>query len=156
MPAFESPIPPGTSPKECDTIPYDPAIALDPKTATTDSPSGATTTVTVPFLTGDGEAQETSHTKEARLALPIGVSLNPSAANGLQACSDAQFGKGTKQPVGCPPASKIGTVTIESPPLPEGVLEGDVFVGEQLSRDPASGDEYRIFVDAESAATASR
>jgi hypothetical protein len=151
MPAFESPIPPGTSPKECDTIPYDPGIGFDPHTATTDSPSGATTQVTVPFLTGDGDQQETDHTKEARLALPTGASLNPSAANGLQACSDAQFGKGTKQPVGCPAASKIGTVTIESPPLPEGVLEGDVFVGEQLSRDPASGDEYRIFVDAESA-----
>jgi hypothetical protein len=150
MPAFESPIPPGTSPKECETIPYDPAIALDPKTAVTDSPSGATTTVSVPFITG-GTTQETSPTKEARLELPTGASLNPSAANGLQACSDAQFGKGTKNPVGCPPASKIGTVTIESPPLPEGVLEGDVFVGEQLSRDPASGDEYRIFVDAESA-----
>jgi hypothetical protein len=150
MPAFESPIPPATSPKECDTIPYDPAIALDPHTGATDSPSGATTAVSVPFITG-GTTQETSHTKEARLALPTGVSLNPSAANGLQSCSDAQFGKGTKQPVGCPPASKIGTVTIESPPLPEGGLQGDVFVGEQLSRDPASGDEYRIFVDAESA-----
>lgn len=151
MPAFESPIPPGTSPKECDTIPYDPALGFDPQTGATDSPSGAATEVTVPFLTGDGDAQETDHTKEARLELPTGVSLNPSAATGLQSCSDAQFGKGTKQPVACPPASKIGTVTIESPPLPEGVLEGDVFVGEQLSRDPASGDQYRIFVDAESA-----
>jgi hypothetical protein len=151
MPAFEPPIPPGTSPKECDTIPYEPGLGFDPHTSSTDAPSGATTQVTVPFLTGDGDQQETDHTKEARLALPTGVSLNPSAANGLQACSDAQFGKGTRNPVGCPPASKIGTVTIESPPLPEGVLEGDVFVGQQLSRDPASGDEYRIFVDAESA-----
>ena len=149
-PAFESPIPPGTSPKECATIPYDPAVALDPKTAVTDSPSGASTAVTVPFIIG-GTTQETSDTKEARLALPSGVSLNASAANGLQACTDAQFGKGTKLPVACPPASKVGTVKIESPPLPEGALEGDVFVGKQLSRDPASGDEYRIFVDAESA-----
>jgi hypothetical protein len=150
-PALESPIPPGTSPKECDTIPYDPALGLEPNTNATDSPSGATTEVSVPFLSGDGDAQETSHTREARLALPTGVSLNPSAANGLQSCSDAQFAQGTKLPVGCPPQSRIGTVTIESPPLPEGVLEGPVFVGKQLSRDPASGDEYRIFVDAESA-----
>ena len=42
-------------------------------------------------------------------------------------------------------------MTIDSPPLPEGYLEGDVFVGQQLSRDPTSGEEYRIFVDAESA-----
>lgn len=150
VPPFESPIPPGTSPKECDTIPFDPGLGFDPHTSSTDAPSGAATQVSVPFITG-GTTQETSPTKEARLALPIGASLNPSAANGLQACSDAQFGKGTKNPVGCPAASKVGTVTIESPPLPEGVLEGDVFVGEQLSRDPASGDEYRIFVDAESA-----
>ncbi len=45
---FESPIPPvsetsgpGTEPKECDSIPYDPAIAVDPGTAQTDSPAGA-------------------------------------------------------------------------------------------------------------------
>ena len=30
-------------------------------------------------------------------------------------------------------------------------MTGNVFLGKQLSRDPASGDEYRIFVDAESA-----
>ena len=29
----------------------------------------------------------------------------------------------------------------------KGSLKGDVFVAKQLSRDPASGDEYRIFVD---------
>ena len=39
-PRFESPIPPGTSPKECATIPYDPSIAVDPGTAETDSPAG--------------------------------------------------------------------------------------------------------------------
>ena len=48
------------------------------------------------------------------------------------------------------PASKIGTVAVETPPLPDGSLTGDVYVGKQLSRDPASGDEYRIFVEAES------
>ena len=42
-------------------------------------------------------------------------------------------------------------MTIESPPLPEGDLTGNVYVGQQLSRDPTSGDEYRIFIDAESA-----
>jgi hypothetical protein len=150
LPRLESPIPPGTSPKECESIPYDPGLALDPKSTQTDSPAGASTTVTAPFITGGGN-QETSHTKEAQISLPLGMSINPSASNGLLACSDAQFGKGTRSPVACPPQSRIGTVRIESPPLPEGVLEGPVFVGAQLSRDPASGDEYRIFVDAESA-----
>ena len=88
--------------------------------------------------------------RTARVSLPLGMGLNPSAANGLAACSDAQFGKGTRNPVACPPASKIGTVAIETPPLPEGPLTGNVYLGEQKSRDPESGEEYRIFVDAES------
>ncbi len=79
------------------------------------------------------------------------MGLNPSAANGLQACSDAQFGKGTRNPIACPAASIIGTVAIDTPPLPDGSLSGNVYVGQQLSRDPASGQEYRIFVDAKSA-----
>ncbi|HVO55737.1 MAG TPA: hypothetical protein VMT37_15100 [Solirubrobacterales bacterium] len=149
-PRLESPIPPGTSPKECDTIPYEPTIAVDPGTAATNSPAGAAVAIAVPHVVGGGE-QDSSDTKTAQVSLPSRMGINPAAANGLQTCSDAQFGKGTKNPVACPPESQIGTVTIESPPLPEGNLEGPVFVGEQLSRDPSSGNEYRVFVDAESA-----
>jgi hypothetical protein len=154
-PRLESPIPPGTSPKECDTIPYDPTLAVDPNTTDVNSPSGARVDVDAPHLLPDflaeEDEQDTSNTRTARVTLPAGMGINPSAATGLETCTDAQFGKGTKAPVACPAASKIGTVTIESPPLPEGDLEGDVFVGQQLSRDPTSGQEYRIFVDAESA-----
>lgn len=149
-PSFESPIPPGTSPKECDTIPYAPSIAVDPGTAATESPAGAQVAIDVPHITG-AETQDSSDTRNAQVTLPAGMGINPSAANGLQVCTDAQFGKGTTNPVACPAASRIGTVTISSPPLPEGNLEGTVFVGQQLSRDPTSGNEYRIFVDAESA-----
>jgi hypothetical protein len=149
-PAFESPIPPGTSPKECETIPYEPSLELDPNTTATNSPAGASTELDVPHILGAGE-QDSSDTRTAKLTLPAGMGINPSAANGLATCTDQEFGKGTEGPVSCPPQSKIGTVTIESPPLPEGDLEGSVFVGQQLSRDPTSGDEYRIFVDAESA-----
>ena len=39
---------------------------------------------------------------------------------------------------------------VDTPPLPDGSLTGDVYVGQQLSRDPTSGEEYRIFVDVES------
>ena len=83
------------------------------------------------------------------------MGINPSAANGLQTCSDAQFRKRAREPDRLPAASKIGTVEIKSPPLPEGTLDGNVYVGQQLSRDPLSGQEYRIFIDAESAATGS-
>jgi len=165
---FESPIPPqsesggpGTEPRECGTIPYDPDIAVDPGTAQTDSPAGAAVEVTVPHLIPDFGAEEneqgSSHTKQATVTLPKGMGLNPSAANGLKTCTDAEFGKGTGNPVACPPESIVGRAKIESPPLedianpqPEEALEGNVYVGRQLSRDPLSGDEYRIFIEAKS------
>jgi hypothetical protein len=151
MPAFESPIPPGTFPKACSTIPYGPSLRVDPRTATTDSPSGAAVDVDVPHIKG-ATSQDSSHTRTAQVSLPVGMGLNPSAANGLQTCTDTQFRQHSATPgTDCPGASKVGTVTIESPPLPEGSLTGNVYVGQQLSRDPTSGNEYRIFVDAESA-----
>jgi hypothetical protein len=150
-PPFESRIPPGTSPKQCETIPFKPSIVVDPGTSQTDSPSGAAVQVDLPHNNKNkGLDQETSHLRTAKVTLPAGMGLNPSAANGLQACTDGQFGKGTRAPVTCPPASKIGTVSVETPPLPEGPLTGNVYLGQQLSRDPASGQEYRIFVDVES------
>jgi len=146
-PLLESPIPPGTEPKECATIPYDPELNVDPGTATTDSPAGADVAVDVPHVLGADE-QDSSNTRSAQVSLPAGMGLNPSAANGLQACADGQFGKGTKNLVTCPPASKIGTVTISSPPLVDGPLTGAVYVGTQQGRDPESGNLYRIFVNA--------
>ncbi len=147
-PFIESPLPPGKFPLECDSIPFDPSVEVDPGTSQTDSPAGPTVTVEVPFEpspTGQGK----SHLRTARVSLPQGMGLNPSAANGLEACSDEQFRKGVRNPGNaCPPASKIGTVAVDSPPLPDGSLAGEVYLGRQLSRDPASGDAYRIFVEA--------
>jgi hypothetical protein len=157
---FESPIPPGTSPKSCETIPFEPSVDVAPGATATDSPAGVAVDLQLPHIKGDaskggggkvGEKQDSSNVKDATVTLPPYMGLNPSAANGLQTCSDEQFGKGTKNPVACPAASKVGVVTVETPPLPPGSLKGDVFVGRQLSRDPLSGNEYRIFVDAESA-----
>ncbi len=152
QPPLESRIPPGRSPKECDTIPYDPSIAVEPNTGQTDSPARAAVTVEVPEVLNPlkDEQQGSSYTRSAQVTLPAGMGLNPSAANGLEACTDPQFGKGTKNPIACPAASRIGTVEVDTPPLPDGSLTGPVYLGQQLSRDPASGDLYRIFVLAES------
>jgi hypothetical protein len=146
---FEAALPPGVKPTGCDLVPFKPGIAVTPETGRTDSPDGAAVEVTLPFEPLQPLAN--SNVKTARTTLPVGMGLNPSAAEGLVACTDAQLGKGTRNPVACPAASKIGTVAVETPPLPPGSLTGDVFLGKQLSRDPESGEEYRIFVDAESA-----
>jgi hypothetical protein len=156
-PFIESELPPNTSPKECGSIPFKPSVAASPGTAQTDSPTGAGVAVKVPFeVPSTGELllpktkQASSQLRTAKVTLPSGMGLNPSAANGLQACKDAQFGKGTRNPITCPVASIIGSVAVDTPPLPDGSLSGNVYLGQQLSRDPASGQEYRIFVDAKS------
>ncbi|HET9163875.1 MAG TPA: hypothetical protein VFN89_10605 [Solirubrobacterales bacterium] len=154
---FESRIPPKTEPKECGSIPFDPTIGVDPNTSQTDSPSGPSVAVDVPFkppsvteIAQEKTKQAQSNVREAQVTLPPGMGLNPSAASGgLQTCTNAQFGLGTHNEAnGCPPGSRIGSVSIDTPPLPDGSLTGSVYVGQQLSRDPTSGQEYRIFVEA--------
>ncbi len=149
---FESDLslPEGLTQTGCATVPFDPGLSVAAGTAQVDSPATPTIETTLPFIAG-GETQSESHLRNADITLPQGMGLNPSAANGLQSCTDAQFGKGTRNAVNCPLGSKIGTVEVETPPLPAGSLKGTAYLGQQLSRDPESGDEFRLFVTAESA-----
>ncbi len=134
----------------CDTVPFDPSVAVNPGTSAVDSPAPATVTTKLPFdpATEGGEGQMQSHVRKAEVSLPKGMGLNPAGAQGLVACTDAQFKKGVRVYANeCPAASKIGTVEVDSPPLAE-LLTGDVYVGEQKSNNPASGDLYRILIEA--------
>ena len=137
----------------CDTIPFEPSIEADAGTGNIDSPAPATVTAKLPFdpLTEGGSAnQSQSHVRRAEVSLPKGMGLNPSGSNGLVACTDAQFKKGVRvQANECPPASVIGTVDVISPPLSE-PLEGEVYVGEQKSQDPQSGELFRVLIEAKS------
>jgi hypothetical protein len=146
--------PEGLIPTGCMKVPFDPGLTTEPGTAQIDSPAPATVETTLPFITG-GETISESHLRDAKITLPAGMGLNPSSTSDgtLVACTDAQFRQsGTRAPVICPLASKIGTVEIETPPLPVGSLKGNVYLGQQLSRDPSSGEEFRIFIDAEAPA----
>ena len=148
--AIPTAFPEGLIPTGCKNVPFDPEIKTEAGTEQVDSPAPATVETTLPFITG-GESITESHLRNAEIVLPAGMGLNPAASSGLQSCSDAQFKQsGSRAPVECPAGSKIGTVEIETPPLPAGSLKGDVYLGEQLSRDPTSGQEFRVFIDAES------
>jgi hypothetical protein len=131
----------------CQSVPFQPGIATTSDTAATDSPAGLTVDLTVPQRL---QPQNSSTLRTANVSLPRGLGLNPAAAPNLQFCSNDQLGKGTRRDVACPPGSQIGTVSIQTPVLPANSLPGKVFLGQQLSRDPESGQEYRVFVDAES------
>ena len=157
-----SPLPPGVAPTGCERVPFDIGIDVDPGTTAIDSPADATVTTTLPFdpakeggeveevAPGEFEGISQSHLRSAEVAMPKGMGLNPSGAQGLQACTDAQFKKGQRVYENeCPDGSKVGTAVIESPPLAE-PLVGDIYVGEQQSSDPESGQLFRILVEAKS------
>lgn len=133
----------------CGNAPFKPSVSVTPGDSQSDRPDGALVKVTVPQSAAATEINS-SDLRNAVVTLPEGMTLNPPAANGLTSCSDAQIGIKTANPVTCPPASKIGTVKIETPDLPAGSLAGNVYLGQPLSSEPASGEEYRIFIDAES------
>lgn len=134
----------------CEKVPFAPSISASAG-AVTDSPAAVTANLHVPQSGPDNPMDINSSTvKQASVSLPLGAGLNPSAADGLLACDDAEFHKGETVPVACPAASKIGAVSIQTPVLPANSLPGVVYLGKQLSRDPESGNEYRIFIDAES------
>jgi hypothetical protein len=157
--AFEGKLPEGVAPTGCDRVPFDPGLNVDPGTKAVDSPADATVTTTLPFdpakeggeVSVDGkEGISQSHVRKAEVVLPQGMGINPSGAQGLVACTDAQFKKGQRVfDNECPAASDIGSVEVESPPLSE-PLVGDVYVGTQNSRDPESGEQFRILLEAKS------
>lgn len=134
----------------CDTVPFKPTVDVAPGTSEVDSPAAADVVTKVPFEvpTKGGNAQSQSHLRKAVVTLPAGMGLNPSGSNGLVACTDAQFKKGVRTYSNeCPASSRIGTATIDSPPLAK-PLTGDIYVGEQKSSNPESGEEFRILVEA--------
>ena len=133
--------------EKCAEVPFVPSIETTVSGAT-DSPEPATVDVTLPF-DPDPTKIQTSHLLTAKVTLPEGAGLNPASANGLVACTDAQFAKGTNDPIACPDASKIGTVDVRTQALPE-MLSGNVYVGEPTSNNPSSGEQFRIFIHVDS------
>jgi hypothetical protein len=133
----------------CGNVPFSPTINLSPEPATSDQPDGATVDLHLPQAKAASEIN-TSALQTAAVTLPEGLTLNAAVANSLkEGCSNAQSGIGNEGPVTCPASSQIGTVTIKTPDLSE-ALTGNVYVGTPLSSNPESGQEFRIFVDAES------
>jgi hypothetical protein len=123
-------------PTGCEQELLSPALSVTPDTTRLDSPAGYEVDLKIP----QDEAAyglATPALQAVSLTLPLGTSLSPAVANGLQGCSDAQFASES-----CPDAAKVGTVSIASPPLSEQIT-GSVYLG-----DPTPSERYRIFLDA--------
>jgi hypothetical protein len=131
----------------CERLAFDPSVAARPTSTRADSPTGLEFDLSVP-QSEVANGLSTAHVRDVSVTLPEGMSVSPSAAGGLAACSDAQLDLSTTDPVKCPEASKIGTVEVETPLLEE-PLSGAVYVGSQQSDDPMSGRMFRLFLVAE-------
>jgi hypothetical protein len=119
----------------CEDLELAPEIAAAPTDRNTESPSGLDFKLDIDdegLVSPTGTAQ--SDIRKAVVTLPQGVTLNPSAAVGLEACSESQFAAeslGSEPAEGCPEASKVGNVEVETPLLEGEVLHGSVFVAAQ-------------------------
>jgi hypothetical protein len=131
----------------CNHLGLSPSVSVAPDGQAASTPTGLAVKVHVPqetILTASGLAE--SDVKDLTVALPAGVQVSPSAGDGLQACSNTQIGfKGENSQTGtdeftselptplepgvnfCPEASKVATVKIKSPLLPN-ALEGAVYL----------------------------
>jgi hypothetical protein len=124
---------------------FEPDISLQPTSRDAGGPTGLDVHLKVPQqndevsdakqLYGQNKnlkAIATPPIKKSVVTLPEGMTLNPSAAQGLATCSPAQIGMGTDSPVTCPDASQFGRLTIHTPILPaDNQPEGFIYVARQ-------------------------
>src|SRR6185437_13025386 len=107
----------------CNRLPFSPSISVAPDGQAGSTPTGLTVGVHVPqdlSLSPTGLAE--ANVKDTTVTLPEGIALNPAAADGLEACSEAQVGLNADAASSCPESSKVGTVEILSPLLPEPIV----------------------------------
>jgi hypothetical protein len=116
----------------CESLGFPVTFGFHPSTTTNDQPNEFTAEAE---LKHEPAKTDVSQVKSAKFVLPPGMTLNPSAANGLEACKPSQANEiaGTEKfteafGVACPAGSKIGTVTLKVPTLNEN-LTGSAYLG---------------------------
>ncbi len=139
----------------CELLQFNPSLSVTPDVTQADEPAGTTVDLHVPQARQQFPALVTPEIKDTTVTLPSGMSISPSAGDGLAGCSDAQIGLSSASVGSCPLASQIGTVKVTTPLLTE-PLEGQVFLGTPhcdpcTDADASDGNMYRIFLQFEGA-----
>jgi hypothetical protein len=115
----------------CDVVPFSPKIAAQPTSRLAEGGSGLDFELRLPndgFESPNGIAE--TQPEKIELTLPQGLTVNPSAAEGLEVCSLAQYEAekiGTKPGQACPEASKLGSLIAHTPLLEE-AIEGSLYL----------------------------
>jgi hypothetical protein len=128
---------------------FSPSIEVTAETSATDTPTGLEMNLRVP-QNEDPNGVAAARVKEAVVTLPPGLTLSPSANDGLEACSPAQIGIGTVQeserPPACPAASKVGYLEV-STPLFVHPLQGEIYLAQQETVQGALVGVYLVLDD---------
>jgi hypothetical protein len=114
----------------CDKVDFSPQVVVQPEPAQAASPSGLTVEIQLPQSYENAEGLAEANLRNTTVTLPEGVAVNPSAADGLAACSEEEIGLHDEAEATCPEASKIGQVEITTPLLPH-PLRGGVYLAQQ-------------------------
>jgi hypothetical protein len=122
----------------CEKEAFKPVLFSNLTTNETDSASGLDLDLRAPQFLGQSPAP--SQLRSAIVTLPPGLTINPDAADGQSACSDAQVRFGSEAAAECPDNAKIGTFLIHTPAL-ETPLVGSIYIGQ-----PQPGTQYRLFL----------
>jgi hypothetical protein len=128
----------------CEKLAFAPTVDIRPDNKVAGAPAGLAVDIAVP-QNADPDGLATADVKEVSVALPVGMAVSASSADGLGGCSDEQIALHELGVATCPDSSKIGTVEVTTPLL-DHPLEGEVFLGTQKSNDPQSGEMFRLFV----------
>jgi hypothetical protein len=121
--------------KGCSKLNYKPSIGARPTNQAASSPTGLDFNLEFSdegLISAKPGATAQSHTEAVEVALPEGMTINPSQAEGLAACSENDLKDETlaaEPGEGCPQASKVGTLAVESPLVSE-TIDGSLFVAE--------------------------
>ena len=119
----------------CAIVPLKGKLSAQPTSIDTTTSSGLAVHVEVPnlgYANPDGIAS--SDIRSVRVAFPEGMTVNPSQAEGLGACSPAQYAS-TRLEFhpdglhGCPSDSKLGSVEVQTPVISE-TIPGDVYIAQ--------------------------
>jgi len=115
----------------CGMLGFDPQIAAQLSDPRASSPSGYVFDIDVDQsgLT-DRARRAASPIRKAAVALPEGVTINPSVGSGLGVCTPQQYAAetaGSAPGAGCPNESKIGDFTVRSPIVAE-TVQGSIFL----------------------------
>jgi hypothetical protein len=120
----------------CGKLGFNPEISAEPTSRAATSPTGLDFSLDVEdegLVNPSEEAVAGSDIEKAVVTLPEGMSANPSLAEGLEVCSEADLEEETLEAFpgeGCPNASKIGSLEVETPLLEDEVLRGSLYIAE--------------------------